>query len=228
MRKLFLISMAICLFSTFSFCLAAEVIDVEKTTLDSIDLKKPLKNRLYSKNTLERLSAMSELIKSKDTSKINEFLPFLIKQLDDETIIRGPEVLDASMGFIAASVIANLGEEGINILTEVLQNNKSEIARYNAIMVLHYSGKHYSSKGVPTSTFISALKDSSAHVRYVAANEFCLRKDPSAVGPLVALLNDPSEDVRDSAVYALGYITGEKFGHDYKKWQEWWSSKNNK
>ena len=47
----------------------------------------------------------------------------------------------------------------------------------------------------------------------------------AAVGPLIAILKDKNETVCSNALYALCSITGQDFGLDAAKWQEWWKAK---
>lgn len=47
-------------------------------------------------------------------------------------------------------------------------------------------------------------------------------KDPSAIDPLIATLNDEDENVRKAVVYVLIEFTGEDFGEDQVNWREWW------
>ncbi|HHT9120077.1 MAG TPA: HEAT repeat domain-containing protein [Candidatus Hypogeohydataceae bacterium YC41] len=67
---------------------------------------------------------------------------------------------------------------------------------------------------------IATLKDGDSHVRQNAAEALGRIKDTSAVEPLIAALKQ--DYLRASAAWALWMITGEDFGEDSKKWQEWW------
>lgn len=95
---------------------------------------------------------------------------------------------------------------------------------------------------------IESLNDPSCKVREHAARSLARMGDPEAADPLVALLSDENRDVHRSAALALGnlrdaraieplialaakdsvaqrrlkHMTGQDFGGDQAKWQEWW------
>jgi len=69
---------------------------------------------------------------------------------------------------------------------------------------------------------ISALKDSDWRVRQAAVIVLGEIKDPRAVEPLISALKDIDPNVRWPAAEALKKITGQDFGEDQRKWQEWW------
>lgn len=65
---------------------------------------------------------------------------------------------------------------------------------------------------------IKRLNDKDPAVRMEAAKELGQLKEPQAVEPLIAALNDENESVRWRAAEALEKITGKDFGEDEKKW----------
>uniref|UniRef100_A0A7C2K2T5 HEAT repeat domain-containing protein n=1 Tax=candidate division WOR-3 bacterium TaxID=2052148 RepID=A0A7C2K2T5_UNCW3 len=69
---------------------------------------------------------------------------------------------------------------------------------------------------------ISALKDVNWHVREAVAYALGEIKDLRAVEPLISALKDVNSSVRRAAAKALEEITGQNFGEDQAKWQEWW------
>ena len=69
---------------------------------------------------------------------------------------------------------------------------------------------------------IAALKDEKGLVRSSATEALGEIKDPRAIEPLIAALRDEGWLVRQSATKALAKITGQDFGQDVIKWQEWW------
>lgn len=72
---------------------------------------------------------------------------------------------------------------------------------------------------------VETLKDKNVYVRGMAARALGEIKDPRAIEPLINALKDEIKDVRRNAAWALKEITGEDFGQDYTKWQDWWKQK---
>jgi HEAT repeat protein len=82
---------------------------------------------------------------------------------------------------------------------------------------------------------IEALTHWSGSVRGIAAEALGKIGDTRAVEPLIGLLKDRSSTLgvllrkppmivpREDASRALGRITGQDFGIDAEKWQEWWT-----
>ena len=65
-------------------------------------------------------------------------------------------------------------------------------------------------------------KDENSYVRATAALVLGDLKDKRGVDPLIEALSDESGGVRKNAAFALKRITGQNFGIDPAKWQEWW------
>jgi HEAT repeat protein len=65
-------------------------------------------------------------------------------------------------------------------------------------------------------------KDENSYVRATAALVLGDLKDTRGVEPLIEALSDESHGVRKNAAFALKRITGQNFGIDPSKWQEWW------
>ena len=70
---------------------------------------------------------------------------------------------------------------------------------------------------------INCISDPSKDVR--AESAWALKEigDKRAVGALIETLDDTELLVRIRVESALESITGQKFGKDVAKWQEWWS-----
>jgi WD40 repeat protein len=69
---------------------------------------------------------------------------------------------------------------------------------------------------------IACLKDKDPYVREVAIAILRDMKEPKAIEPLITALKDEDWNVRNTTAKALKNITGQDFGKDQAKWQEWW------
>jgi len=69
---------------------------------------------------------------------------------------------------------------------------------------------------------IGALTDEHPYTRRRAAVSLGKIQDFRAVEPLIKSLRDEDAFVQKYALESLTSITGQKFGSDPKKWQEWW------
>jgi ankyrin repeat protein len=72
---------------------------------------------------------------------------------------------------------------------------------------------------------IVSLADEHPYTRRRAAVSLGNLRDLRAVEPLIKALGDEDAFVQKYAAGALVEITGQKFGNDVKKWQEWWSNR---
>ena len=72
-------------------------------------------------------------------------------------------------------------------------------------------------------SLIEALRDKDADVllRYEAIQGFCKLKDDRAIAVLIEVLEDENVGIRNAAASALMRITGQNFGQDRAKWEEW-------
>jgi len=68
---------------------------------------------------------------------------------------------------------------------------------------------------------IDRLKHPNANVRQRAARLLGTMNNPRAVDPLIEALSDSDARVRDNAAESLKRLTGEDFGTDQQKWQQW-------
>jgi HEAT repeat protein len=62
-------------------------------------------------------------------------------------------------------------------------------------------------------------------VRRIVSDTLGLLRDVRGVKPLIPILDDPDPNIHDAAKRALKRITGQDFGGDHTKWNEW-ASKN--
>lgn len=76
---------------------------------------------------------------------------------------------------------------------------------------------------------ITALKDKNSKVRYDIAYILGKIKSPSSVEPLFKILdNETDNDARKSAVWILEQLSGQDFGYNTARWQEWWAKSKDK
>jgi HEAT repeat protein len=69
---------------------------------------------------------------------------------------------------------------------------------------------------------IILLKDKHSFVRGIVVKALGEMSDPCAIEPLITVLKDQNSVNRYWAREALEKITGENFGDDPEKWQQWW------
>ncbi len=72
---------------------------------------------------------------------------------------------------------------------------------------------------------IGALTDEHPYVRRRSAVSLGKLQDFRAVEPLMKSLRDEDAFVQKYALESLTSITGQKFGNDPQKWQEWWNQR---
>jgi len=138
----------------------------------------------------------------------------------------------------AARALAVQGESAIEPLITALQDKETEV-RNKAAWALYLINipddemrkldKKYWERALDL--LIPALKDDNDDLRLSVALALKKIKSPNAVKPLIECLKDPYRydvmgtiiyPVRDTAQEALTAITGQSFGSDQAKWQEWW------
>jgi HEAT repeat protein len=105
----------------------------------------------------------------------------------------------------------------IHVLVNFL-NHEDMSVRQHTIDVL---GKFDSAEALVP--LIESLHDQVDMVKRTAAAVLANQKNPALIEPLIDALNDPDTFVKDSALQALSNITGQQFGDDISKWQEWWT-----
>jgi len=67
-----------------------------------------------------------------------------------------------------------------------------------------------------------ALTDQDNHVANDAILALALFKTTQAIEPLINLLKKEDASLQETVLNSLEYITGAKYGTDFKSWQEWW------
>jgi hypothetical protein len=143
----------------------------------------------------------------------------------------GPQVLVQAVGDEAACVreaaAEALGEveleEGVVPALAQALGDADEDVREAAAKALEAIGPQ-AVEAVPA--LIQALKDRSSSVRCAAARAL------GAIGPgameavpaLIQALGDESYTMRQAAAEALRAITGQDFGEDAERWQQWWET----
>ncbi len=97
-------------------------------------------------------------------------------------------------------------------------NNLGDIERKTILRALIKIGN------LSLKPMVSVLADIhlSSSVRKELAKALGELRNSNAVEPLITILKDENRRVRASAAKALKKITGQNFGEDTIKWQEWW------
>jgi HEAT repeat protein len=180
-----------------------------------------------------------------------EAVPYLIEALEDEdddvrknvvvalekigpepgvipTLIRAMEDESAFVRVTATQALGRIGPEAVPALIEALQDEDST-TRKNAANALWYV---YANHEIGPETrevvlaLIQALQDEDRFVREMAA--YALGgigpEASEAVPALITALMDDEGQVTYFSSHALKYITGEDFGEDQERWQQWWES----
>ena len=119
----------------------------------------------------------------------------------------------------AVQVLHHTNDPGrVNPLIAALQDDDHEV-RVCAANALH------SMKDPRTvEPLIQAIKDVNGDVRRIVSDTLGLLRDVRGVKPLIPILDDPDPNIHDAAKRALKRITGQDFGGDHRKWNEWASN----
>jgi hypothetical protein len=72
-----------------------------------------------------------------------------------------------------------------------------------------------------TKMLIAMLSDSNRQKRYRIAEALRYSKDPASIDALITALKDQDSNVKSAAGNSLKRITGQDFGEDASKWEEW-------
>jgi len=114
----------------------------------------------------------------------------------------------------AALVLGNIrNERAIPPLIAALKDSEPEVRMWAAVALGEMPHKQ---SALP---LVSMLRDEDNNVRSYAASSLGKIRDKRSIEPLIQSLRDGN----DAAGPALHEITGESFGSDAEKWQEWWN-----
>jgi HEAT repeat protein len=126
-----------------------------------------------------------------------------------------PVDVDAALG-TAADTLEQLGLPALSPLIDSLrQGTERPAAKRPKRTASGFVGE------LLTDRLIGRLKDGSAVVRVRSARLLGASGSQKAVKPLVELLEDENQQVRQAAAEALKSLTDQEFGADAKKWQQW-------
>lgn len=123
---------------------------------------------------------------------------------------------------VASNALAKIGKPAIEPLAAALKHENAQVRSYAARAL----GTMHEMDAVKA--LMTSLRSESAEVRTAASSGLSESKDSRVVEPLLASLQDQSPTVREEAVATLEAISGEKFGQDQAKWQEWWDKEKAK
>jgi hypothetical protein len=116
----------------------------------------------------------------------------------------------------AAQVLYHTNDPGrIEPLIAALQDDDHEVR------VLAANALHSLKDPRTVEPLIQALKDVNGDVRRIVSDTLGLLRDVRGVKPLIPILDDPDPNIHDAAKRALKRITGQDFGGDRTKWNEW-------
>lgn len=178
------------------------------------DVRKEIE-RLYSSDIAERLSAVYGL--GKMGKKASSAVPFLVGIIGDNTAIEfvGQRVGRTSVSREAIDLLGEIKDPcAIEPLISALKDAGLDVKKYDALALGKIKGTRTDESR--TGISISKKDTSGTYVEYEV-------KDPHAAVQLQVFLQ-----VRSSAASALEKITGQKFGEDPVKWQEWWDKNKGK
>lgn len=213
--------------------------------------------KLYSSDPVERaLSALNLGSMGKEAAPAIPFLMGMLG--DDAVFIWTPRGSrfgeQTSPGLEAAKALVKIGEPSVQPLIAALKDKDWNI-RKGAASAL---GDIKDPRAIEPLIATLKDKNQNVPVRMMVAKALGRTKDPRAVEPLIAALKDENSDVRSNvakalgeigkpgiealiaalkdedsevrwkAVLALGVITGQNFGLDPAKWQEWWEENKGK
>ena len=114
-----------------------------------------------------------------------------------------------------AKALGKIGEPAVEPLIAALKDENADVRKYAADVLGEIGGAR------AFEPLIAALKDENADVRREAVWSLRDIGDTRAVEPLIAVLKDKDSDIREEAADALGEITGQDFGTNQTKWQNW-------
>lgn len=127
---------------------------------------------------------------------------------------------NADAGSSAENALFKIGAPVIPYVTAVLNYPNREL-RYRAVSVLERLSRW--AKVLMDKERRQPLACASAPIHNPANFLPTCLKDPSTVEALISVLEDEDEYIRKNAAEALERITGQQFGEDRAKWQDWWA-----
>ena len=152
-------------------------------------------------------------------------VPGLIKALTH----RNQDVRDAAakaLGHIgdaqaANPLVAALKEDVRRILRTEARQSQDEVEFAKALdptasLARQAALRRDSVRPIVLSVALDMIMDKSA------TSEALVRIGPLSVAPLIAALKDENEHIRKVVTKTLKTITGQDFGHDASRWQQWW------
>jgi HEAT repeat protein len=199
-----------------------------------------LKRAVQHKDAIVRRKAAQQLGQIDDPGAVDVLITALLDQ-DTNVVVaardslrqrKEPEVVDALVAvlqyesvqrkvWLLVDIIGILRDKhdpsSIHVLVNFLHHEDMSV-RQHTIDVL---GKFDSAEALVP--LIESLHDEVDMVKRTAAAVLANQKNPALIEPLIDALNDPDSFVKDSALHALSNITGQYFGDDIGRWQEWWS-----
>lgn len=136
--------------------------------------------------------------------------------------LRAVEPLIASLGdeyeYVRKYAAKSLGEikdiRAVEPLIAVLKDKNLDV-RYAVSKSLEKIGE------AAVKPLIALLKDKDSYLREIAIAILGEMKETKAIEPLITALKDEEWNVRNTAAKALKKITGQDFGTDQAKWQQW-------
>ena len=122
----------------------------------------------------------------------------------------------------AGGVLWSIGETAVEPLITALNSENKGVREVSARSLGHI----HDSRAVEP--LIAALKDENWEVRRAAFGSLGRIRDARAVEPLITILEDKESNDKKKAEEGLEQITGQKFGQNHKKWQQWWDENKEK
>ena len=190
----------------------------EKIPSDIPEVVKKEIEALYQPSFIDRVNATMRLGRMGEEAA--PAIPFLIGLLHDDN----PEIVQTSSGLTtivvqaqtASDALANIGKPAIRPLGDALQHDNPKVVdrAARALALMHDLDA--------VKVLMTALNSENADLRSTVAFRLKESNDARVIKPLLASLEDRSPQILEEAVATLEAISGEKFGQDPQKWQEWW------
>jgi HEAT repeat protein len=113
-------------------------------------------------------------------------------------------------------------------LIEVATNsNEDSEIRFSAARDIGIVAKNQiTAKDQAIDVLLQLTKDPQPSIRSGVAQILGDFNEPRVIETLISLLQDQDSLVKSYAAYSLANLTGQDFGQDYVKWNEWWKSRH--